>query len=173
MAGRWCNGDSNVTLIDERHQLKLSIALRRNIVCRNVFESLQKWRNWREKNQLCYSIWSVNVKRCAVKAMQQAFDHSREEGVWESRLPSGSQAVKWPFLSPEPTRWPDPQGHVALAAGPVAPKGSRARPKQPATAWPPLPSSAWSFIEAPALTYTSRPFWLAAGCRGRLLNVML
>jgi len=39
-----CNGDSDVVLMNEEHQLKLSKALQSNTPSRNVFTSLQRWK---------------------------------------------------------------------------------------------------------------------------------
>lgn len=39
------------------------------------------------------------VKKC--KKRIRTAEEVQEMGVRESRLPSGSQAVKWPFLSPD------------------------------------------------------------------------
>lgn len=73
-------------VIYKRHQLKLRIALQRNIP--SVF-----WRFSDVKKELSNSIWSVSVKRYVCKGSLWP----QRRRVWERRLPSGSQAVSVPF----------------------------------------------------------------------------
>lgn len=65
----------------------------------------------------------------------------QQRRVWESKLPSGSQAVKCPFLSLELTHWPDPQGHMTFVKGLFGPKGSGALPGSPLLLDPHYPAA--------------------------------